>query len=218
MIFYLTSLASYFLHIIHLYLFPMQRPPGKLSIRIIPEQPVDTPDTHTLSLHWLFGKNGGYVTRLKEDYRQDTPNELFTSAKAEARIIREIADWLQSQECDEFWTPRARQPRRVSYSCNQPALVLTCTGASYCYPATPTVRKPGIPVSYLFKQDDCFRNSRPRYCFAITSSFLYSPTPFERKSHSFVPAAQRDEIHYSFTISFSLPLLSSRGSSSPSTF
>ncbi|RYO24007.1 hypothetical protein AA0111_g8784 [Alternaria arborescens] len=91
----------------------MQRPPGKLSIRIIPEQPVDTSDTQYLSLHWLFGKNGGYVTRPKEDYRQNTPNELFTSAKAEARIIREIADWLQSQECDEFWTPRARQPHRA---------------------------------------------------------------------------------------------------------
>lgn len=156
MIFYLTSLVSYFLHTIHLYLFPMQRPPGKLSIRIIPEQPVDTSDTQSLSLHWLFGKNGGYVTRLKEDYRQDTPNELFTSAKAEARIIREIADWLQSQECDEFWTPRARQPRRVSYLCNRLVFVLTCTGASYCYPATPTVRKPRIPASYLFKQDNCF--------------------------------------------------------------
>ncbi|KAG9193835.1 hypothetical protein G6011_03870 [Alternaria panax] len=88
----------------------MQRPPGRLSVRIIPEKLVDIPNT---SSHWLFSKDGGYVTRLKEDYPEDTPNDLFTSAKVEARIMREIADWLQSQECDEFWTPRARQPRRA---------------------------------------------------------------------------------------------------------
>jgi hypothetical protein len=55
------------------------------------------------------------VTRLKEDYIPATISDDFTSVKAETRIIREVADWLQSQECDEFWTPRARQPRRVSY-------------------------------------------------------------------------------------------------------
>jgi hypothetical protein len=115
----------------------MQRPPGRLSVGIIPEQPLDISDT---SFHWLFGKDGGYVTRLKEAYAQDNPNHDSTSAKAEARIMREITDWLQAQECDEFWTPRARQPRRVS--CVQVSsllFVLTCTDASYCNSITRTI-------------------------------------------------------------------------------
>jgi len=91
----------------------MQRKLDRLSVGIIPEQPLDITDT---SLHWLFGKDGGYVTRLNDDYAQDTPNDNIPSAKSEARITREIGDWMQSQECDEFWAPRARQPRRVSSS------------------------------------------------------------------------------------------------------
>jgi hypothetical protein len=38
----------------------------------------------------------------------------MASSKAEAAVMREITDWLQCQECDEFWTPRTRIPRRVS--------------------------------------------------------------------------------------------------------
>jgi hypothetical protein len=117
----LFNLPSLSLRTLHLYLSSMQRPPGRPSVDIIPKQLLDIPDTHSRSLHWLFSQDGGYVTRLKEDYPQDTPHDLFTSAEAEARIMREIADWLQSQECDEFWTPRARQPRRVSCLSNWPA-------------------------------------------------------------------------------------------------
>ncbi|KAI4705705.1 hypothetical protein J4E81_000589 [Alternaria sp. BMP 2799] len=87
----------------------MQRKLDRLSVGIIPEQSLDITDT---SLHWLFGKDGGYVTRLNDDYAQDTPNDSIPSAKSEARITREIGDWMQSQECDEFWAPRAQQPRR----------------------------------------------------------------------------------------------------------
>ena len=114
----------------------MQRKLDRLSVGIIPEQPLDITDT---SLHWLFGKDGGYVTRLNDDYAQDTPNDNIPSAKSEARITREIGDWMQSQECDEFWAPRARQPRRVSSS--QPSgllFKLTDTDTSNCTPTTRT--------------------------------------------------------------------------------
>jgi len=126
---YLTYILS--LRILHLYLSSMQRPPDRLSVGIIPEHLLHAPNTHSRSLHWLFGKDGGYVTRLKEDYAQATPSDDFHSVKAEARIMREIADWLQSQECDEFWTPRARQPRRVGYSGKQ---LVICSDLRRLYP------------------------------------------------------------------------------------
>jgi hypothetical protein len=99
----------------------MQRTPDRLSVGIVPEQVLNIGDTNSLSFHWLFGKDGGYVTRLKEDYAQGSSSDNISSAKAEARIMREIADWLESQRCDEFWTPRARQPPGVSQSRKQPS-------------------------------------------------------------------------------------------------
>jgi hypothetical protein len=36
--------------------------------------------------------------------------------KAEAVIMREVADWLQSRHADEFWTPRCKQLGKVSRS------------------------------------------------------------------------------------------------------
>lgn len=52
------------------------------------------------------------MTRLKDDV-QDAHNDSLMSSDAEAVVAQEVADWLESQECDDFWMPRARQPRSV---------------------------------------------------------------------------------------------------------
>jgi hypothetical protein len=96
----------------------MQRlftPDDNLSVDFVPEQSLNTSEGTFPCLHWLFGKDGGYVTRLEEDHkRNEQGDDGMASSKAEAAVMREITDWLQCQECDEFWTPRTRIPRRVS--------------------------------------------------------------------------------------------------------
>jgi hypothetical protein len=95
----------------------MQRIPARddsLSVDFVPEQSLDTSEVPSPCSHWLFSKDGGYVTRLKEDDPFNVQGDDRPSAKVEAIVMREVADYLQSQECDEFWTPRTRIPRRVS--------------------------------------------------------------------------------------------------------
>ena len=85
-----------------------------VSVDFVPDQLLETSGVLSPCMHWLFGKDGGYVTCLKEDGMHDVQNNDMPSAKAEATVMREVADYLQSQECDEFWAPRTRTPRRVS--------------------------------------------------------------------------------------------------------
>jgi len=81
----------------------------------MPEQPMEISRAYSTSFDQRSGKDGGYKTRLGEDYAQESHDESARSARIEAMIMREVAFWQQSQTYDEFWTPRTRQHCRVSY-------------------------------------------------------------------------------------------------------
>jgi hypothetical protein len=105
----------------------MHRIPARddsLSVDFVPEQSLDTSEVPSPCLHWLFSKDGGYITRLKEaeDDAFTVQGDNMPSAKVEAIVMREVADYLQSQGCDEFWTPRTRIPGRVSCTYQRYAL------------------------------------------------------------------------------------------------
>ncbi|KAF1838405.1 hypothetical protein BDW02DRAFT_413233 [Decorospora gaudefroyi] len=102
----------------------MQRPPlpparcrenrDRLSVDILPERAVDTSGLNSPSLHWLFGKEGDHATRLDEAHTLDAQNDDMPCAKTEAAVMKEVADWLRSQDCHDFWVPRTRHRKMLA--------------------------------------------------------------------------------------------------------
>ena len=88
-----------------------------LSVNNISERSLET-EAHSPCLHWLVGKdNGSYFTsRLLSGDSPAEENEGSGLTKVEVAIMTEVTEWLQSRQCDEFWTPRRKHPQKVSYS------------------------------------------------------------------------------------------------------
>jgi hypothetical protein len=93
----------------------------KLSVDIIAEQSLDTGVFPCL--HWGYGKERGYVTRLIDDCASNEQDDGAGNPVAEATVMNEVVDWLYSQQCDEFWAPRANLVRKVSHVTNKATLL-----------------------------------------------------------------------------------------------
>jgi hypothetical protein len=55
-----------------------------------------------------------YTSRLYMDAISDE-EPSSTLSKTEAVVMSEVADFVQTRHCDEFWAPRNAQPERVSF-------------------------------------------------------------------------------------------------------
>ena len=88
-----------------------------LSIDIDPEKTSDT-ETCSPHLHWLFGgdREDYHASRLTCDDSMEDEKDNAGMNKVEAIIMGEVADFLQTHQCDDFWLPRHKQPQRVSSS------------------------------------------------------------------------------------------------------
>ncbi|KAF1937850.1 hypothetical protein EJ02DRAFT_355802 [Clathrospora elynae] len=156
----------------------------RLSVDIIPEQSLNM-GVQSSCLHWLFGKDGGYVTCLEDHTSHTQPNSI-EHAKTEAAIMNEVADWIQSQECDEFWAPRARQPRRMVLTANQLLVnldgqhnnaealetllrVIALQLLASCYTSLPPTSANHMP---LFHQQ---KERRPLTALRLHSQYRFSP-------------------------------------------
>jgi hypothetical protein len=85
-----------------------------LSIDIIPEHSLDIePQSPCLQSRFSEGGETFCASRLLEQDPQEEKDEDPGFTKTEAVIMEEVADWLETRHCDEFWALR-RTPRQVS--------------------------------------------------------------------------------------------------------
>jgi hypothetical protein len=89
----------------------------RLNITIVPE-PIQDTGLRMPFLSWIFDEALGddQNPRLVSDDPLDEQNEIESFSEADAAVMSEVADWLALRDCDEFWAPRNKQPRKVCIS------------------------------------------------------------------------------------------------------
>jgi hypothetical protein len=65
--------------------------------------------------HWQLDRQNEdyFASRVIYDTAADDQEPFDSLNKAEALIMSEIADYLQSSHCDDFWRPRNQPPQKV---------------------------------------------------------------------------------------------------------
>jgi hypothetical protein len=84
------------------------------GINSIPEH-ISGAKSFSPCLPWLCDKDDEtcYTSRLYIDAATDVQNSTALS-NTEAVVMSEVADFVQTRHCDEFWAPRNTQPKRVN--------------------------------------------------------------------------------------------------------
>lgn len=85
-----------------------------LTAEVLPEQKPPL-GSHLSSLHKLFGEDGEiyFASRVNLGDLEVDEGASVSTTKAEAMIMGEVAHFLQTRHCDEFWLPRS-QSKNVS--------------------------------------------------------------------------------------------------------
>ena len=165
----------------------------QLSIDIIPESSLDI-GPRSPYLHWLFsddGKASCSSQRLQEDSHDEAPG--FT--KTEAAVMEEVADWLQSRHCDEFWTPRKRTPRQVSGEGLVQCSLLTGKDPPNRQSASHAAQVVASD-SDTYRQRGSLRESHPCHRTTVVGFLLYHPASNERRGRATVTTAERHKDRY----------------------
>jgi hypothetical protein len=96
------------------YVLLMQELVNRLSIGIIPNPALETARAQSPDSHWMCSEDDEHLKRIEIDDVLTAQDDSLISADVQVIVAEEVADWLESQKCDEFWMPRSRQPRPVS--------------------------------------------------------------------------------------------------------
>jgi hypothetical protein len=87
-----------------------------LDVDILPTQSPEN-DSPPLHSHWLFGQHGEdtHASRVVCDNASEEQGARDSMSKVEAMIMSEVAEFLQSSQCDDWWRPRNKPPQRVGH-------------------------------------------------------------------------------------------------------
>jgi hypothetical protein len=86
-----------------------------MSLKVVPEQIPSSNFVYRLH-HPTSDKNKIAMSITDLDKIEATDDGIgISTTKAEAVIMREVADWLHSIQSDDFWTHR-KKPREVRYA------------------------------------------------------------------------------------------------------
>lgn len=90
----------------------MQRPVDRRNVETIIDQALEIAKVKGRYLQCTADESNEYLERIEDNIHQAQDDSII-SEDTERTISEEVADWLESQECDEFWKSRLRQPRLV---------------------------------------------------------------------------------------------------------
>jgi hypothetical protein len=181
----------------------------RLSIDIIPESSLDI-EPRSPYLHWLFSDDGeaSCASRLlQEDSHDEAPG--FT--KTEAAVMEEVADWLERQHCDEFWTPRRRTPQQVSGKELVHCSFLTSKDPSNRQ-STSRAAQDVASDGDTYRQRGSLRDAHPCHRTTVASFLLYHTASNERRDRSTVATKEKRKGCYSPTTTLIPSMCSSRWS------
>lgn len=94
---------------------PYRNKTDHLSVTILPAPSVGTKIPY---LRWPFCEVNwsGIASRLVDDSSVDSKQDGLDFTKAEAIIMSEVTDWLECHQYDDYWAPRTKKRRIVSYA------------------------------------------------------------------------------------------------------
>lgn len=90
----------------------MQRPVDRLSVEIIVFQALEIAKVKGCYSQCTADKSNECLERIEVDLHQPQGDSIIFE-DTEKAVSEEVADWLEAQECAEFWKSRLRQPHLV---------------------------------------------------------------------------------------------------------
>ncbi|EUC47944.1 hypothetical protein COCMIDRAFT_88529 [Bipolaris oryzae ATCC 44560] len=96
----------------------MQRSVDRLSVEITVARAFDIAKVKGCYSHCTADESNEYLERIEDDVHQAQDDSII-SEDTQRTVSEEVADWLESQECNEFWKAGLRQPRLVIPSARQ---------------------------------------------------------------------------------------------------